>query len=179
MIYLDPTSPQAQGLDPGTPGHGGVITLPDEKAADVARRLQRAGDDPAAIRDAVGGLLPQARLSALRRTDGRIGRAIGILERNLDRNLSLADVSSRLELSPGRFRHLFKKETGTTFSAFRLWTRVLAATRLLARNPDLTWASHEAAFSDSAHFSRSFHQTFGLRPSEIFKSGRFRLVFCD
>jgi AraC-like DNA-binding protein len=56
---------------------------------------------------------------------------------------------------------------------------VVHATRLLAASADLTWAAHASGFSDSAHFSRTFHRTFGLRPSDVFKSGSFRLLLCD
>ena len=39
----------------------------------------------------------------------------------------------------------------------------------LATSPRLTDAALHGAFSDSAHFSRMFRQTFGMTPSSVLK----------
>lgn len=96
-----------------------------------------------------------------------------------DEDLSLGRISAGVGLSPGRFRHLFRDQTGVSYSAYRLWARTRRAVLMLADQPQLIDVAHAAGFADQAHFSRTFLRTFGLRPSEFAQNpGAFHLTFC-
>lgn len=72
------------------------------------------------------------------------------------------DVASTLNLSQGRFLHLFKEQMGIAWRPYLLWRRMLCAVALLISGKSATEAAHVAGFSDSAHLSRSFRSMFGL-----------------
>ena len=65
-------------------------------------------------------------------------------------------------LSESRFSHLFTKETGLPFRTYVLWRRLMQAVERRAAGATLTEAAHQAGFSDSAHFSRTFLRMFGI-----------------
>ncbi|MCW9045216.1 MAG: helix-turn-helix domain-containing protein [Alphaproteobacteria bacterium] len=75
-------------------------------------------------------------------------------------------------LSESRFLHLWKEQVGLPLRRFLLWRRIMDTVDSILRGNDLTSAAHLGGFSDSAHFSRTFRETFGLSPSEIFKNSR-------
>jgi len=58
---------------------------------------------------------------------------------------------------------------GVSFRSYRVWSQVRAAMAGLATQARLTDAALHGAFSDSAHFSRTFRQTFGMTPSSVLK----------
>jgi AraC-like DNA-binding protein len=179
MIYLDPLSPVVRSPYGWTRNIAGISAVPQARAERAIANLRTGSNQPAAIRSAIEELLRRDESNDLSRVDGRVTRAISIMESEFDSPPALPEVAQRVGLSASRFRHVFREETGSTFSAYRLWAQVVHACRRLATRPDLTRAAHDAGFADSAHFSRAFHRTFGLRPSDIFKSSEFRLVICD
>ena len=179
MIYLDPLSPLARGLPGASAGSRAITAIQSELAAPLGEALRWAGDRSSAIREALEGFLANRSGGEPVALDARVALALEVLQREPERLPSLPEIAARAGLSPQRFRHVFRQQTGITFSAYRLWNRVVGATRLLAKTSDLTWTAHASGFSDSAHLSRTFHRAFGLKPSDVFKSGRFRLVLCD
>ena len=78
----------------------------------------------------------------------------------------LAQAAQQFGLSPSRFSHLFSAEMGIAYRAFVKWRKLLATLDAVSRGADLTQAAHEGGFADSAHFSRTFKDTFGLTPSD-------------
>ncbi len=76
-------------------------------------------------------------------------------------------LARRVCLSGSRLRHLFVEDTGTTLSRYRLWCRIRRAVTSALAGQSLTSAAVEAGFFDSAHFSRSFREMFGVSPSAI------------
>lgn len=86
----------------------------------------------------------------------------------------IARIASLVELSPSRLRHLFQTQVGVSLKRYRVWQRLMAALRASAMGVSLTEAAHTAGFADSAHLSRVYRATFGLKPSQVF--GNSRLV---
>ncbi|WP_367897394.1 helix-turn-helix domain-containing protein [Leptospira sp. WS58.C1] len=82
---------------------------------------------------------------------------------------SLTEIAKSFDLSQSRFRHLFREETGITFSEYKIWTKIRKAVLHLSTNPQLVQAALEGGFSDQSHFTRIFKNSFGLRPSEFFR----------
>ena len=54
------------------------------------------------------------------------------------------------------------EETGLPFRTYVLWRRLMKAVEIRAAGESLTEAAHQAGFSDSAHFSRTFLRMFGV-----------------
>jgi len=94
----------------------------------------------------------------------RIARVLDALRRRVADPPTLAQAAALVHLSPGRFRHLFVEQTGTSFRAYLVWLRLHEA--LAAYNDGSNWtgAAHRAGFADSPHLSRSFRRVFGVSP---------------
>lgn len=73
-----------------------------------------------------------------------------------------AKVASQLCLSESRFLHLFSQELGVSWRPYLLWRRMMCAVQAILNNTSATHAAHSAGFSDSAHLSRTFKNTFGM-----------------
>lgn len=71
-------------------------------------------------------------------------------------------VAADLNLSEGRFLHLFKAEMKIAWRPYLLWRRLLCAVQVIKQGFSATEAAHVAGFSDSAHLSRTFRKNFGL-----------------
>src|SRR5260370_23294208 len=104
--------------------------------------------------------------------DPRVARVIGWLGRNPADLTPLTQLVRPDGLSVSRFLHLFSDEIGVPFRRFRIWNRLRAASSMALRRDNLTDAAISAGFSDSAHFSRLHHETFGVTPSYML--GRLR-----
>ncbi|MBQ7725428.1 MAG: helix-turn-helix transcriptional regulator [Lachnospiraceae bacterium] len=72
-----------------------------------------------------------------------------------------------MSLNPSYFSALFKKETGTNFSAYLLNVKMENA-RLLLRNSNLSLSdiSAELGFESQSYFSKMFKKETGLTPRD-------------
>jgi len=77
-------------------------------------------------------------------------------------NWRASQVASQLALSESRFLHLFSEELGIAWRPYLLWRRMMCAIQAIINNTSATDAAHLAGFSDSAHLSRTFRNTFGM-----------------
>jgi AraC-like DNA-binding protein len=101
-------------------------------------------------------------------SDARIAEAIKRMRDAPCEPHALKELCKRAGLSSSRFLHLFKEVTGVPLRRYRIWNRIGAAARAIARGESLTAAAHGAGFSSSAHFSSAFRDMFGMMPSELF-----------
>lgn len=99
--------------------------------------------------------------------DSRLTRALALLEDELEQALPLRRLSTDVRLSEGRLSRLFLREIGMPYRPYRRWRRVQQALLLVQGGASLTEAAIGAGFSDSAHFSRTIRQVFGVRASAI------------
>ena len=104
--------------------------------------------------------------------DGRIEQALVYLHAHAERVVPLAEIAAHCALSESRFLHLFKAQTGQTYRRAQLWIRLLQALPKLSQQA-LTATAHEFGFSDSAHFSRTFKESFGFAPQDLLKHSQF------
>lgn len=81
--------------------------------------------------------------------------------------LRLPTIAAAVDRAPDRFARAFNAEVGMSVPAYVRWARLRFVARAIARGHTLTDAAHEAGFSDSAHLSRVFRETFGVRPSDL------------
>jgi len=108
-----------------------------------------------------------------RETDPRIRRVLQRLEKPIEGQIGAKDLADLVNLFESRFLHLFSKHTGLPMRRYILWRRIISSIEVISGGgADLTSAAHMGGFSDSAHFSRTFRETFGLSPSQLFNSSR-------
>ena len=111
--------------------------------------------------------------------DQRIQRALDFIQSLDFKQVSIEDLASAAALSESRFQHLFKQQIGIPAKRYLLWRRLLDSIYCIMEGSDLTEAAHMGGFSDSAHFSRTFRETFGLAPSALFKNSRIVQVIIE
>lgn len=98
--------------------------------------------------------------------DERIKRSFDLIMQNENEKLPIADIASSVYLSSSHFARLFKKETGMTFRKFVLHSKLVKSIYSMYQNNNLTEASFMGGFADQPHFSRTFKNAFGIKPSK-------------
>ncbi|MFD6397626.1 helix-turn-helix domain-containing protein [Nocardia sp. NPDC060249] len=98
--------------------------------------------------------------------DPRIVAATAIVRAHPTRS-----ITAEVHLSKSRLLHLFTEHAGTTFRRYRVWARMLAVGRAVAKGADLTTAAVDAGFASHSHFSDAFHAMCGLSASELLRAG--------
>ncbi|PSJ58931.1 helix-turn-helix transcriptional regulator [Pseudaminobacter soli (ex Li et al. 2025)] len=170
QLFCDPESTLGRSLMARF-GRDNIVGVPLEEIASHAKTLRTAFDSGNADEE-----LEDAALNALyalsggvpaRLVDQRIIRATDFIAARLAEPLTLQTVAHHVKLSPGRFRHLFVEETGISFRAYLLWTRLNRALELGFGGTSWTDAAHATSFADSAHLSRTTRRTYGLAPSSL------------
>ncbi|CAA0119517.1 helix-turn-helix transcriptional regulator [Zhongshania aliphaticivorans] len=100
--------------------------------------------------------------------DPRVLQIQSWVRRNLSQAISLEQAASEVHVSAAHLARLLRSQCGTTFRAFVRWARLRAAVESALAGSSLTAAAHDAGFSDSAHFSRTFRSMFGVTPQFLF-----------
>ena len=81
-------------------------------------------------------------------------------------NLSLEDLSSRLNLSPRQTERYLKEHYGKTFIQKKTESKMATAALLLSdKNLSITDISDDLGYSSIEHFSTAFKRYYGLSPS--------------
>ncbi|MWV27770.1 helix-turn-helix domain-containing protein [Aurantiacibacter rhizosphaerae] len=91
-------------------------------------------------------------------------------ESRLDQSLSVADMAARVELSSAHFSREFKRSTGTTPWRFIIDLRLKKARHAIYSGYSVGEAAAVAGFSDQAHLTRAFKQSYGLPPATFLRS---------
>jgi AraC family transcriptional regulator len=170
-LFVEPNSIAGAALRKRFAGMS-IALLSDEESDACAAGLRReylsgvpdlrlAGFARAAICRVAGDPL------AAPRSDPRITAALAWMRQRLASAMRLQEVAAAVHLSPGRFRHLFVAQTGTSFRAWLLWARAEHAIAAARHGMSWTEASLEAGFSDAAHFTRTCRRVFGIAPTML------------
>lgn len=69
-------------------------------------------------------------------------------------------------MSKSSFTKLFRASVGMPLRRYVLWRRLNIAIAAIGEGSDATTAAHQAGFADSAHFSRTMKQMFGVSPTD-------------
>jgi AraC-like DNA-binding protein len=164
LMYLEPDSREARSLRAVFQQQGEVlldVAAPVRTRSAMDSRL-RDFELPTLLRSGLGrGVAPAL--------DARVARALQALRSPQGARLAREGLASGVHLSASRFNHLFRAEMGVSLRSYRVWSQVRLAMAGLALSPRLTDAALHGDFSDSAHFSRMFRQTFGMTPSSVLK----------
>ncbi|HOC28203.1 MAG TPA: response regulator [Treponemataceae bacterium] len=98
-------------------------------------------------------------------------KACTIINENLSQEISLEEISRRVEISPFYFSKLFKEETGENFIDYITMCRMQRAKDLLRdHSRSIKEISAESGYSDPNYFSKLFKKIVGLTPTEFRES---------
>lgn len=140
-----------------------------------AQLLQRQyrGDITSAEFDSMclGEALPQ------RTIDPRVARSIVQIDRFCGEPVTAASCASEAGLSPSRFLHLFKEQTGISFRSFRAWKRARHLLHFANQDINLAHLAQDIGYPDSTHFSHSIRRFYGLKPRAIFSGSRDLAIY--
>lgn len=100
-----------------------------------------------------------------------VGRAITIINYDLQADLSLKSISEQLNVSPAYFSGLFKKECGCTLTDYVNNMRLERAIELLHKSENQVQSiAYECGFQDPNYFIRLFKKHTGMTPGQYRKT---------
>ena len=98
--------------------------------------------------------------------DPRMIRALEALDGALCGKVTQNMIAREAGMSKSSFTDLFRANIGMPLRRYVLWRRLNVAVAAIGAGDDATAAAHKAGFSDSAHFSRTMRETFGVSPTD-------------
>jgi two-component system, response regulator YesN len=102
-----------------------------------------------------------------------IGKAKKYIEKNYQSQILVEDVAREVSISPSYFKHLFKQESGFTFSDYLTKVRIRKAKELLLNSDlNITEIAFETGYQNSNYFSIVFKNLEGISPSEYRKNNK-------
>ncbi|HYG74915.1 MAG TPA: AraC family transcriptional regulator [Planctomycetota bacterium] len=93
-----------------------------------------------------------------------------LIENLQNSSFQVGEALNQLPLSPDHLRELFEKTTGKTPLKYLTEIRINEARNLLRQGYSVKESGIRAGYPDPYYFSRIFHKTTGLRPSEYARS---------
>lgn len=88
------------------------------------------------------------------------------IDRNIDSNMTLEDISREFLITPFHLIKIFKKELNLTPYQYILNHKVNFAKELLSKDLAITQVAVLAGFNDQSHLYKYFKQTFSISPKE-------------
>jgi AraC family transcriptional regulator len=99
-------------------------------------------------------------------------KALFVIERNLDGELSLDAVAAACGVSRFHLAHAFVSATGRTVMDYARGRRLAEAARALSRgSPNILHVAVAAGYASHEAFSRAFRSRFNVTPEELRKHG--------
>lgn len=100
-------------------------------------------------------------------SESAVEKAKKYMKENFSKDISLEDVSMKVDISPYYFSKLFKEEEGSNFIEYLTKLRMDEAIKLL-RETDLSMKEicAQVGYSDPNYFSRNFKKYTGITPTE-------------
>lgn len=99
--------------------------------------------------------------------DPRVAQSIEWIRTGRESGILIKDIAAGVDLSESRFSHLFTEQVRVPVRRYLLWLRLRDALHLLASAGSLTETAHSAGFADSAHLTRTFRLSLGIKPSAL------------
>ena len=108
--------------------------------------------------------------------DERVQRALHTLDQQLSGKVSAQSLAQAAHLSLSQLERLFVSQLGVPVRRLVMWRRLRRALDLALNGHTLTQAAHGAGFADSAHFSRTMKQLFGVTAGASLRHLRVHLL---
>lgn len=176
FLFFDPDNPDYDFLTASNArgaATGMLVSLnEEEKLRSIFTTISACADDHM-LREALAELelAPhEDKVAAV--DDQRIQLVMRRLISEPGESIPIETLAAAVDISPSRLAHLFKEQVGVPIRMFRTWYRLKTAILCLKDGMTLTDAALRAGFYDSAHFTNTFRDTFGLSPSLIFSPQR-------
>lgn len=100
--------------------------------------------------------------------DWRIRRAIETMLRHMGQPMAVADLARRVNLSPSRFAHLFRRHTGRAPARYLRELRLDRARTLVEQSVlSIKEIMAQVGFNDPSHFARDFKRKHGMSPRMV------------
>lgn len=100
--------------------------------------------------------------------DSRIKYALEFITENYAAPLRLSQLAKKVHLSRSRFEHLFKQETGQTYTSYFQEVRMLKAVDFLKDTRlAITDVANKVGYGYLPNFDRDFKKRFGQTASEF------------
>jgi transcriptional regulator GlxA family with amidase domain len=100
--------------------------------------------------------------------DRRIQFVVSLIDSSFSHSLSTSEAARLVNLSQSRLSHLFKAETGKTFSAYLTQRRIESAHGLLGDTClSVKQIMNQVGISDGSHFVQAFRKEYGVAPSHL------------
>lgn len=175
FLFFDPDNPDYEYLIGSNAGAGesGIWTSlhEEEKLIGIFNRIAAADETELSASLTHLELTPGSKRPGLI-SDERIQLVIKRLVGEPGESIPIESLAAQVDISPSRLAHLFKEEVGVPIRMFRTWYRLKNAVLFLKDGMTLTDAALRAGFYDSAHFTNTFRDTFGISPSVVFGARR-------
>lgn len=103
----------------------------------------------------------------------RINNVICYIEKNLDKDLNLNDLSQKAFFSSFHFHRIFSAIVGETLNSLIIRKRIERIASILAVGTDVTLIdlAYKYGFDNASSFSRAFKKFYGICPNEFKKNG--------
>jgi AraC-like DNA-binding protein len=103
--------------------------------------------------------------SAVREVQGNaVTAAISFMKQEMHQPLTVRDLANAVNMSEGRFAHVFKATTGVPPLQFLKQLRMEQARRFLLSEANVSEAADKVGYSSLSHFSSEFKRYFGEPP---------------
>jgi len=109
--------------------------------------------------------------------DPRLRRAVLLIERNIESPISCEFVARQVKIGVRQLERLFKRELGTTPSAFGEKLRLERAKELLrSTHEPLFEVAIRCGYRNHSHFASRFRSAYGLTPTEVREGDQQRVL---
>lgn len=155
-IYFDPlTASPLKTLGEGSAD--GWVALAEEDLPEPLRNLSATTDLRALLESDLLAVTGPG-------SDERFARIAGEITRQLrdGQDPDREALAQRANLSPSRFSHWFVEQSGIPLRSYKKWLKLRMAMDALLDGENPMEAAMQAGFSDLAHMSRAFSESFGL-----------------
>ena len=103
----------------------------------------------------------------------KLKQVIDYIDADLDRDLSLKELATVVQMSPNYFSQLFKQTTGITPHQYVIRYRIERAKHLMQQNKlSLAEIATQVGFVDRSHLHRHFRRLVGVTPKTYFQKFR-------